>query len=81
MKRKELANSCPTISNAYSTMEDKAMTADNRRIDEKRLLSVKDLQWYVGLGKNRATEWGRKIGAERRIGKRVFFDREIVDRA
>ena len=54
------------------------MTNDNRRIDEKKLLSVKDLQWYVGLGKN---EWGRNIGAERRIGKRVFFDREVVDRA
>lgn len=47
----------------------------------KRLLSVKELMAYSGLGKSRAAAWGKEIHAEKRIGRRVFYDRRIVDRA
>ncbi|GEM_PF-1381071 len=47
----------------------------------KRLLSVKELMAYSGLGRNRAAEWGKEIHAEKRIGRRVFYDRLIVDKA
>ena len=46
----------------------------------KRLLDVKELGAYCGLGVCKAREWGREIGAERRIGRRVLYDRMAVDR-
>lgn len=50
-------------------------------IKEKRLLSTKEVQRYCGIGKNTARDWGREIGAERRIGRRVLYDKAIIDRA
>lgn len=48
-------------------------------IGDKRLLSVKELCSYTGRGRNQATAWGREIGAAVQFGKRVFFDRHVVD--
>lgn len=47
----------------------------------KRLLNVKELCQYVGLGKNKAVEWAKGIGAARHMGRRVFFDRVVLDKA
>ena len=47
----------------------------------KRLLNVVELCEYIGLGKTKATEWGKAIGADKRIGRRLLFDRTIIDRA
>lgn len=57
------------------------MTATGVNLTEKRLLSVIELQAYTGL-KSRvyATQWGKDIGAAVRIGRRLFFDRYVVDR-
>lgn len=46
---------------------------------EKRLLSVKELTTYTGMSPNFSAAWGKKIGASVRIGRRVFYDRLIVD--
>lgn len=51
----------------------------NVSLTEKRLLNITELMAYTGMGYVRAMEWGKKIGACRRYGKRVFFDRLIVD--
>lgn len=56
------------------------MRAARINLTEKRLLSVRELCIYTSRGRNQATEWGRKIGAEVRFGKRVFFDRYVIDR-
>ena len=46
----------------------------------KRLLDVKELGAYCGIGVCTARKWGREIGAERRIGRRVLYDRVAVDK-
>lgn len=46
----------------------------------KRLLDVKELCAYCGIGICTAREWGREIRAERRIGRRVLYDRMAVDK-
>lgn len=35
---------------------------------------------YAGLGRNKAIEWGKEIKAEVRIGRRVLYDKAIIDR-
>lgn len=50
-------------------------------LEGKRLLSVKELAEYTGLGLTRATEYGKELGAVYRIGRRVLYDRKIIDLA
>lgn len=47
---------------------------------QPRLLNLKLLQSYVGLGEKRAAQLGREAGAVVRYGTRVLYDREAVDR-
>lgn len=49
--------------------------------DSKRLLDIDELCFYIGVARNAARAWGRAIGAERRIGARVLYDRVAVDAA
>lgn len=48
---------------------------------EKRLLNLNEFMAYVGLGKTKGMEWAKEIGAVRHLGRRVFFDRVIIDKA
>ena len=48
-------------------------------VSGKRLLDVNDACIYLSLGRNRAKEFGKKIGAEVKIGKRVLYDRVVID--
>lgn len=45
----------------------------------KRLLGIKDFCEYCGIGTSTAREWGKEIGAERRIGRRVLYDKTAID--
>ena len=47
----------------------------------KRLLSVEELAKYVGLGRHSARQFAEENGAVKRYGKRVLFDRVVIDRA
>ncbi len=47
----------------------------------KRLLRTQEFCRYVGLGKTKGIEWAKSIGAVKHIGKRLLFDRVIIDRA
>lgn len=51
------------------------------KLEGKRLLDVKELAEYTGLGLTRAAEYGKALGAVYRIGRRVFYDRKIIDLA
>ena len=51
------------------------------KLEEKRLLDVKELAEYTGLGLTMAREFGKETGAVYRIGRRVLYDRHIIDRA
>lgn len=44
-----------------------------------RLLGSYELAKYLGLGRCRAVEFGKKCQADRRFGKRLLFDRTIID--
>ena len=48
---------------------------------ETRMLDVDDLCAYLNMGKTKATEFGEKCGAKRRIGKRALYDKRIIDQA
>ena len=48
---------------------------------EARLMSREQGASYTGLGRTRFTDWARSIGAERRFGRRVLFDRQVIDAA
>lgn len=48
---------------------------------EPRLLSMKDLLRYTGLGQNKARTWAEEVGAVRHIGTRVLFDKPTIDAA
>ncbi len=48
--------------------------------DNTRLLSTEELMIYTGLGRNRAMEFSRKIGATKNLGfRRVLHDRYVID--
>lgn len=44
-----------------------------------RLLGIEELQQYTGLGRSKAAEVARDIGARVKIGKRTLYDKEIID--
>ena len=47
----------------------------------QRLLTVEGLCEYLGRGKNSARAWADEIGATRKFGKAVRFDRVVIDKA
>ncbi|MDO4284096.1 MAG: helix-turn-helix domain-containing protein [Eubacteriales bacterium] len=49
------------------------------RIEGKRLLSIEEAAEYTGIGRNTAREWLEKIGARRNFGRRVVYDRRVID--
>lgn len=53
----------------------------NDNLEMKRLLGIDDLCEYMGLGRCTAAEFGKRNGAVVRIGRRVLYDRSIIDRA
>lgn len=50
-------------------------------IDEKRLLSWGEGTAYTGLGRTTFRSWADEIGATRKYGTRVLFDRKVIDEA
>lgn len=47
----------------------------------KRMFSRSEGAAYCGIGTTRFTEWARSIGAEKRFGSRVLFDKFVIDAA
>lgn len=48
---------------------------------DKRMLSEKEAQDYLGLKRVKCREFGEKINAVKHIGRRVLYDRKIIDDA
>lgn len=46
----------------------------------KRLLNIRELIDYTGLGESKAKLWAREIGAAKKIGRRTVYDRKIIDK-
>lgn len=45
-----------------------------------RMLDVKQLAYYMGIGLTNTRLIGEKTGALKRIGRRILFDRVIIDK-
>lgn len=50
-------------------------------IEEKRLLNIREVSSYIGIGQTQARRYMEEIGATKRFGKRVVFDKQIIDKA
>lgn len=48
-------------------------------VSEKRLLTAKEAESYTGLGRHSLRSWGENIRAIRKIGRRVLFDKTVID--
>lgn len=53
----------------------------SENMSAKRLLGITELTDYLGVGHCTAAEFGKKCGAVVRIGRRVLYDRAIIDEA
>ena len=47
--------------------------------DTKRLLSITEATVYLGLGRSTAINYLEEIGAKRKIGRRVLYDKVTID--
>lgn len=50
-------------------------------ISEKRLLNIKEVCAYIGLGQTQARRYMDEIKATRTFGRRVLFDKTVIDAA
>lgn len=50
-------------------------------IEEKRLLNIQEVSTYIGIGQTQARRYMEEIGAVRRFGRRVLFDKVVIDSA
>lgn len=50
-------------------------------IAEKRLLNIKEVSSYIGVGQTQARQYMKEIGAIKRFGRRVLFDKTVIDAA
>lgn len=48
---------------------------------DKRLLTEAEAAQYCGIGRTKAREWLRQIGARVAFGRAVRYDRQAIDRA
>lgn len=71
----------------YQKMKDTGFTSpegapepDQRKIREKRLLGIEEFCFYSGMQRKLASRLAKEIGIEKRIGRRVLYDRVLFDR-
>lgn len=50
-------------------------------IEEKRMLSIKEVCGYIGRGETKTRIYMDEIGATRKFGRRVLFDKTVIDAA
>lgn len=56
------------------------MTARKHEDAGVRYMGIRELCAYLSVGQNTAREVGEQAGARIKLGKRVLFDREAIDR-
>lgn len=47
----------------------------------KRLMNLEEFLKYTSMGRVRGKAWAKDIGVMKHIGRRVVFDRVVIDRA
>lgn len=58
-------------------MKHRTMTAEAR---DSRLIDTDELRIYLNIGRNNAMKFGEEIGAKVRIGRRVLWDKQVIDK-
>lgn len=53
----------------------------NNTGNAKRMMSIAELADYISMGRTYAAQFGREAGARRQIGRRVLYDKKIIDAA
>lgn len=53
----------------------------NGTLTEKRLLNIGEVCTYLGVGQAQARKYMDEIGAVKKFGRRVVFDKTIIDTA
>lgn len=53
----------------------------NVPIEEKRLLMEMEGATYSGMGRSYFREWAKQIGARRKFGRAVRYDKAVIDKA
>ena len=48
-------------------------------IRDKALLTEEEGRFYTNMGRTNFRKWADEIGATRRRGRRVLFNREVID--
>jgi hypothetical protein len=51
----------------------------NGNIKDKALLTEDEARFYVSMGRTAFRAWAKEIGAVRRRGRRVLYNREVID--
>jgi len=71
----------------YRKMKDTGFTSpegrpepDRESLMEKRLLDIREFCFYSGLQRELASRLAKEIHIEKRIGRRVLYDRVLFDR-
>lgn len=57
---------------------------EERRVMENmevRMMDVRGLCAYTSMGRTRAVEFAKAVGAEKRIGRRCIYDKKVLDKA
>ena len=54
---------------------------EEQHIEGRRLLNIMEASAYIGQGRNSARRYFDEIGATRKFGRRVLFDRKVIDNA
>lgn len=50
-------------------------------IEEARMLTIEQASSYTGLGRSTCRKWCEEIGAVRKFGNMVRFDKVVIDNA
>ena len=56
------------------------MVARTRQQENARYLGTRELCEYLSIGQNTARSIGKEAGARIKIGRRVVFDKNAIDR-
>ena len=51
---------------------------ENMPLNEKVLLTTEELALSFNIGRNTAREFGERVGALRKVGRKCVFDRNII---
>lgn len=56
------------------------MSNEPSNVIGKRLLTEKEATAYVGQGTTKGRIWLKEIGSRRNFGRRVLYDKVVIDR-